>query len=95
MVVVIRILLAIAVSTAFTLALVLLARATRKQHCLRGTPDVEPTYITTVGTLYGIFVAFMIFTVWIGDSITRSAATCALSPAPFTRAERLFLTQHH
>jgi len=62
--IVLRVLMAIAASTVLTVALVLLARVTRKRHRMRGTPDIEPTYITTVGTLYGIFIAFMIFTVW-------------------------------
>lgn len=60
----IRVLLLLCMATILTVGLVLFARATYKHHQLRGTDDVETAYITALATLYGIFVAFMIFTVW-------------------------------
>lgn len=60
----IRVLLLLCLAAVLTLAMVLLARATYKGHRLRGTDDVETAYVTALATLYGIFVAFMIFSVW-------------------------------
>ena len=64
------------IATLCTLGLVLLSRATHKRHCMHGTDDVETAYITALSTLYGIFIAFMIFTVWIkyNDARTGVAA---------------------
>lgn len=60
----IHVLLLLLAATLLTSGLVLLARATYKRHQLQGTDDVETAYVTALATLYGIFVAFMIFTVW-------------------------------
>lgn len=60
----VRVILVLIAATTISVALVLLARTTQKRHKLCGTEDVETAYITAVTTLYGIFIAFMIFTVW-------------------------------
>lgn len=52
------------VSSVISTALVVLARVAQRRHVMRGTDDVETAYVTSVCTLYGIFIAFMIFTVW-------------------------------
>lgn len=59
-----RITLTVAASAIGCAGLVALARFTRNRHQMSGTKDVEQAYIAAVSTLYGIFVAFMIFTVY-------------------------------
>lgn len=61
---ILRVVLIVMAATAISLGLVLLARVTRRTDRMRGTGDVETAYITAVATLYGIFIAFMIFAVW-------------------------------
>lgn len=56
--------LAVGLSVLATTALVLLARVTHRRHKMTGTEDVETAYITVIGTLYAIFLAFMVFVVW-------------------------------
>lgn len=68
----VHILLVVAIATLCTLGLVLLARATHKHHRMRGTEDVETAYITSLSALYGIFIAFMIFTVWVQYNDARN-----------------------
>lgn len=52
------------VALVVSLVFVGLARLTQTRHRMRGTDDVETAYVTSICTLYGIFIAFMIFTVW-------------------------------
>ena len=74
MLVVLRVFVAVGVATLFSIGLVFLARLTQKRHSMRGTDDVETAYVTSVSTLYGIFVAFMIFTVWNQYNEAKDAA---------------------
>lgn len=57
--------LVIALSVAGTYSLVALVRRTRHDRFpIRGTSDIEGFYITVLGAIYAIFLAFMIFVVW-------------------------------
>lgn len=56
--------LVVGLSMAGTFALVLLARVSHPRHKMEGTADIEGVYVTVLGTLYAIFLAFMIFVVW-------------------------------
>lgn len=74
----VRILVLVCVWVLLTCGLVLVARATYKRHNIRGTDDVETAYVTAMATLYGIFIAFMIFIVWnkykdVRDSVASEA----------------------
>jgi len=69
-------------SVLISVALVVLGRLSHRKHSMRGTDDVESAYVTAIATLYGVFVAFMIFTVWTRyygaeESITTEADTIA------------------
>ena len=55
---------AIALSLLISLALVHLVRRYRVRYRIEGTADVEGIYMVALATLYGIFVAFMIFATW-------------------------------
>lgn len=70
-----QVLVVVAITTLLSVALVLLARVTWGRHRMRGTQDVETAYITAVSTLYGIFIAFMIFTVWTRYNEAREATS--------------------
>jgi hypothetical protein len=67
-----HILAVVCIATLCTLGLVMLARVTHKRHHMHGTDDVETAYIAALSTLYGIFIAFMIFTVWIKYNDARN-----------------------
>ena len=54
----------VGLSIAVTLLLVILIRTRWNSNQIAGTTDPEATYVTTLGTVYAIFVAFMIFVVW-------------------------------
>lgn len=55
----------IILSIAATYALVLIVRgALRTRVPFHGTSDIEGFYITVLGAIYAIFIAFMIFVVW-------------------------------
>lgn len=69
----VRILLLLSVGTLVALGLVVLARVTYKRHGIRGTDDIEVTYVTALATLYGIFIAFMIFIVWQKYNVAQDA----------------------
>lgn len=48
-----------------TIGLVYLVRYHRRFYgAIQGTTDIEGIYVTVLGTLYAIFVSFMIFVVW-------------------------------
>lgn len=47
-----------------TCGLVTILRRRHRGILIRGTADIEGFYITVIGTLYAIFIAFMIFVVW-------------------------------
>lgn len=47
-----------------TYGLVTILRRRQRGMLIRGTADIEGFYITVIGTLYAIFIAFMIFAVW-------------------------------
>lgn len=55
---------AIAFSLLISLALVYLVRRYGVRYRIKGTGDVEGIYMVALLTLYGIFVAFMIFATW-------------------------------
>lgn len=83
---VIRVLVAVGAATAIAFGLVMLARATFKRHGMRGTGDVETAYVAAVSTLYGIFIAFMVFIVWTKyDDARRSVAAEANAVAEVYR----------
>lgn len=55
----------VGLSVAAVYGLVVLIRRLKPDTTpIRGTTDIEGFYITVLGALYAIFVAFMIFTVW-------------------------------
>lgn len=69
-------------SIGFSLLMVTVARLTHNRHRLRGPGDLETTYVTSICTLYGIFIAFVIFTVWTRyneaqENLTREANNVA------------------
>ncbi len=51
-------------STLLSALLVYLVRRHEATRKLQGTHDIEGIYISALSTLYGIFIAFMIFVVW-------------------------------
>ena len=59
-----RVFLVVGLTVVATIGLVLASRATLGRHKMKGTGDVETAYITVTGTIYAIFLAFMIFVVW-------------------------------
>lgn len=56
--------LVVVLSILISSALVGLLRGSRIGTLMQGTGDVEGIYITVIGALYAIFIAFMIFVVW-------------------------------
>jgi hypothetical protein len=60
------VILTVGLSVLGTFGLVYLLRRTRRDTgiLIPGTADVEGFYITVIGTLYAILIAFMIFVVW-------------------------------
>ena len=54
----------VGLSTLATWGAVALLRRGVRRRTIPGTDDVETAYITTLGTIYAIFLAFMVFTVW-------------------------------
>jgi len=61
---VLGVLAATALSLVISLALVHLVRRYSVRYRIQGTADVEGIYMVALATLYGIFVAFMIFATW-------------------------------
>lgn len=63
--IILLVMLVVGLSVFATVGLVALVRVfQRGRPIVRGTADVEGVYITVLGGLYAIFVAFMIFVVW-------------------------------
>ena len=79
---VLGVLAATALSLLISLALVYLVRRYGVRYRIEGTADVEGIYMVALATLYGIFVAFMIFATWTRYyDTTESAGWTPWTPA--------------